>query len=75
MKRYARVNISHSGQADDVAAYLPSNYEVSEVRPDHVIIEGEDNAGWTLDDYVIPRLGSGLYVAREIGQQPTLDGE
>jgi hypothetical protein len=30
------------------------------------VIQGEDNAGWTLDDYVIPRLASGLHFAKEI---------
>ena len=30
------------------------------------VIEGEDSAGWTLDSYVIPRLGSGLIFADEI---------
>ena len=47
---------------------------VSSVKSDCVIIKtqnvtviaGEDNAGWTLDDYVIPRLASGLYVGKEI---------
>lgn len=56
-----------------VAAYLPHNYRVtgSEVRHEYgydnlvVTIEGTDDAGWTLDDYVIPRLGSGLIGCRE----------
>lgn len=30
------------------------------------VIEGEDKAGWTFDDYVRPRLGSGLIWADEI---------
>lgn len=30
------------------------------------VIQGEDNAGWTLDAYVLPRLSSGLYAGREI---------
>lgn len=29
------------------------------------VIEGEDNAGWTLDGYVIPRLASGMIYATE----------
>ena len=32
----------------------------------YLLVEGEDHAGWTLDDYVIPRLGSGNYGCREI---------
>jgi hypothetical protein len=54
-------------------AYLPSNYRVTaEVDdlswPDHLVfeIEGRDVAGWTLDDYVIPRLASGLIWAEEL---------
>ncbi len=53
-------------------AYLPSNYKVlvsqnlSNGKGEIFIIGGEDNAGWTLDDYVIPRLGSGLIFAEEI---------
>lgn len=31
------------------------------------VIAGEDNAGWTFDDYVEPRLASGLIYAKEIG--------
>jgi hypothetical protein len=30
------------------------------------VIEGRDDAGWTLDAYVFPRLASGLYAGREI---------
>lgn len=30
------------------------------------VIEGSDSAGWTLDDYVIPRYASGLIQAEEI---------
>ena len=47
-----------------VAAYLPSGYRVvdSDVTGevgDTVVIAGRDVAGWTLDDYVLPRLASG----------------
>jgi hypothetical protein len=31
-----------------------------------VVVSGEDRYGWTLDDYVIPRLGSGCYGCQEI---------
>jgi hypothetical protein len=33
---------------------------------DVTVIAGEDVAGWMLDDYVIPRLASGLIFANEI---------
>lgn len=49
---------------DSVAAYLPNNYSCVQVNED-VLIFGNDEAGWTLDDYVIPRLASGLHWARE----------
>jgi len=69
--RYAAV--SGARRSDEVAAYLPSGYEVYGHRfPDGgtgrlvVLIRGEDNAGWTLDDYVIPRLASGLMACKEI---------
>lgn len=46
--------------------YLPANYRAEEISENVVLISGHDNAGWTLDDYVIPRLASGLYIAREL---------
>lgn len=53
-----------------VEAYLPANYHVKTAGIGkngraYVQIEGIDNAGWTLDDYVIPRLASGLMACRE----------
>ena len=48
---------------------LPSNYEAhEEVAADKVdiFIVGRDQDGWTLDGYVIPRLGSALIPAREV---------
>ncbi len=48
-----------------VCAYLPSNYVAMRLGDD-IIIEGKDDHGWTLDGYVIPRLGSGLIRAEEI---------
>ena len=57
-----------------VEAYLPANYRVVSQTETPTglsfIIEGEDNAGWTLDDYVIPRLASGLLFAKEITPEP-----
>jgi len=65
--RYALV----SGRADDrqtIARYLPSNYRVvgPNAEGDAFLIEGTDSAGWTLDGYVIPRLQSGLFWAKEV---------
>jgi hypothetical protein len=51
-----------------VAAYLPANYTVDFDRStaDNTVISGEDVAGWTLDDYVLPRLASGLHFGQEV---------
>lgn len=56
--------------AKTVAKYLPANYRVASVTGSVVTIEGHDHAGWTLDEYVIPRLGSGLIAASECGVSP-----
>jgi hypothetical protein len=42
-----------------VEPYLPMNYSVG------CVIAGYDHAGWTLDDYVLPRLASGLIMGEE----------
>jgi len=69
-ERYAV--IKGSGISEDaVDAYLPFNYKVAasgvgEDGRDAVVIRGEDDSGWTLDDYVLPRLASGLYFGAEI---------
>jgi hypothetical protein len=69
--RYARV-IARRGE-DEVAPYLPGNYRVIGESPSaefegrsEVLVAGVDNAGWTMDEYVLPRLGSGLIAGREI---------
>lgn len=55
------------GQLDTVRSYLPANFTATYCPTEgHIRIEGYDRAGWTLDDYVIPRLASGLIAAREI---------
>jgi hypothetical protein len=51
---------------NEVMAYLPSNYQVTGEDDEYVYFEGRDNAGWTLDGYVIPRLASGLIFAEEV---------
>lgn len=80
MKRYALVSTKGTS-AETIERYLPANYqiigEVESANPcddsDYagcfgpcVVIQGEDNSGWTLDGYVLPRLGSGLHIGREI---------
>tara|TARA_R110000764_G_scaffold96433_1_gene180534 strand:+ start:126 stop:419 length:294 start_codon:yes stop_codon:yes gene_type:complete len=60
-----------------VARYLPSNYEVLESditgsAGDSVIVGGHDVAGWTLESYIVPRLGSGGLFATEDEPEPTV---
>lgn len=57
---------------DQVRRFLPSNYIASCSQDGHIVIEGEDNAGWTLDGYVIPRLASGLIYAVEFDEEPPI---
>lgn len=66
--RFAKVGRSVS--LETLAAYLPSNYNVVLSTHDTFYIAGRDNAGWTLDDYIIPRLASGLIWAEEITSIP-----
>jgi len=48
-----------------VRRYMPSNYEASQLGST-IFIYGHDSHGWTLDDYVIPRLASGGIIAKEV---------
>ena len=73
-RRYAAVR-GHSIDATRVAAYLPSNYRVEGEGTMYepwgnpypvVVISGVDDHGWSLDRYVIPRLGSGMMACTEI---------
>ena len=63
-----------STDPEEVSTYLPSNYKIVTHTDGEVIIAGEDNHGWTLDEYVIPRLASGMIHCREITDQFTLKG-
>jgi len=65
-ERIRRAIVSGHRSVQELKAYLPFNYEVT-IGPDgKVYVEGHDYAGWTLDDYIIPRLASGLIVAEEV---------
>jgi len=67
-----------NGETEErIAAYLPANYEVvgraylmdgpASIKPDVCfLIEGVDDHGWSLHEYVIPRLASGLIWAEEV---------
>jgi hypothetical protein len=63
-----RVAYCDTTKVEDVAPLLPANYRVIgvELSTSRILIGGEDNAGWTLDGYVIPRLGSSLVYTEEI---------
>ena len=65
--------IRGKGHADlpAVRRYLPSNFE-ADSDGGSIFIHGVDSAGWTLDGYVIPRLASGLWFAKEIPAMPGL---
>ena len=60
--RFANVK---NAPLETVAAYLPRCYSAEECRDGSILIFGEDDHGWTMDAYVIPRLASGLIVATE----------
>lgn len=64
--RIAVVKLMGRDTVKTVASYLPGNYKVLGMQGDDVIIGGVDNHGWTMDDYVIPRLGSGMLHCTEI---------
>jgi hypothetical protein len=51
-----------------VLSYLPLNYHVvkGEADADSVLITGQDDAGWGLDSYVLPRLASALFFGHEV---------
>ena len=58
----ARSDVWTAQDVEDAGAYVPGNTSHVSV----IVIEGIDEAGWTLDGYVIPRLASGLYSAVEV---------
>lgn len=70
MKRYALITGART--RSEAEAYLPDNYSIIDEQAREAgltafVIEGEDVAGWTMEDYVIPRFASGLIWATEIG--------
>lgn len=51
-----------------IEAYLPGNYRPVRYANNQCLIEGEDSLGWTLEDYVLPRLATGLYFGKECSE-------
>lgn len=63
-----RIALAFTGKSKDVAQYLPNNFRVLGRSLDNTktIIIGVDDHGWSLDAYVIPRLGSALIHCEEV---------
>lgn len=75
MMRFALVSSPEIDLAR-VQRFLPSNYHAVAVKDDRepplqlaVLIAGHDTMGWTLEDYVLPRLASGMIYAHELVQK------
>lgn len=68
--RYATIPHGASGSREGIRNYLPANYAVLGGGEDTTVIGGYDQHGWTLDDYVLPRLASGLYFGAELTDLP-----
>lgn len=69
----AVISVKTHNDFKSIPAYLPGNYRVVGSVKDFdpfgtvgLVIEGQDAAGWTLEDYVLPRLASGLHFGREL---------
>lgn len=72
-RRYALIRTTSPDAGRVVAAYLPDNYYVTYTGDDCIIVSGDDSSGWTLNDYVIPRLASGNIIAQEINFNEALE--
>lgn len=57
-----------SRSVDQVRPYMPTNYHVAEATDGKALVYGTDDHGWTMEDYVIPRLGSGMIAATQISK-------
>ncbi len=65
MIRYARVTGGLGATLSTVRDYLPANYSAELDADGTILISGEDDHGWSLDGYIIPRLQSALIAASE----------
>ena len=74
-----RAKVTGARSVREVEAYLPDNYRVTDWYQHGnrliVLIEGEDALGWTLADYVAPRLASGLMGCAETTEGDEIDRE
>ena len=67
--RYLPDNYSVLGPAGEIGDDSDLDYLIRVAKNGCVVVGGSDDHGWTMDGYVIPRLHSGLYGAREISEQ------
>jgi hypothetical protein len=62
-----RIAVVPTKTLEEFENYLPGNYKFLGYDSNGgVLIAGEDNHGWTLDGYVIPRLASGMIFCKEV---------
>jgi hypothetical protein len=73
-KRYAVIRGKGHADLPAVRRFMPSNYE-ADSDGGNIWINGVDSMGWTLDGYVIPRLASGLWFAKEVVPMPGLSAK
>lgn len=63
-RRYAVLR-QKADRLESVQRFMPSNYTARIIGP-HVLVAGQDSAGWTLEGYVLPRLASGMFFGTEV---------
>ena len=69
--KYAIVTPRARNTVGIISNYMPGNYQAIQLQDVNgedgdILIYGEDFQGWTMQDYVLPRLASGLIAAREL---------
>lgn len=68
VQAYLPANYELVGTAVERTEQFSAVHPDGQARLDRLVfvVGGRDDAGWTLDGYVIPRLGSGVMTAEEI---------
>jgi hypothetical protein len=56
-----------------VLAYMPTNYIATSTVDGKIFVIGIDDAGWTLDGYIAPRLASGNMRVTKVEGAEALD--
>jgi hypothetical protein len=59
---------------EQLMAYMTGNYTaIDQGAGENALVVGIDRAGWTMEDYIIPRLGSGVIaVVRDDDHRPII---